>query len=189
MNMSGSIPSQLNFGSFVPTTNVWDIQQLQQLDIDPKLKELLVRLYQNVNNIALVLNTKDSGLYVLQEFLNGQVFFTNPDLNSTSAQSPVQRQVFRMVINFGALPNATTTSLPHGIDISTAMPSTFSFTRIYGVASQSSQMSFIPIPYSSATAVINNIELSVTDSDVIITTAIDYSAYDTCYVILEYLKF
>lgn len=67
---------QNNIGLFVPTTNVWDIQNLEEgKDITPALKELLVRLYQNINAISLALNLKDSGYYVQQEFLTGQVFF------------------------------------------------------------------------------------------------------------------
>jgi len=51
-------------GSFVPTTNVWDPSEIYSVDVtSPRFKELLVRLYQNVNLIAVVLNTKDSGYY------------------------------------------------------------------------------------------------------------------------------
>lgn len=182
--MSSSIPSQANFGSFVPTTNIWDIQQLQQLNIDPQLKELLVRLYQNINTISLSLNTRDAGYYVEQEFLNGQVFFPNPSLSSTTPQAPTMRQVFRKVINFGALPNATTATVAHGIEIQDF----YSFTRIYGTASDTTAMTYIPIPYSSAGAVISNIEISVDQNDVTISTSDDYSSYNVCYVILEYIK-
>lgn len=186
--MAGSINSQSNFGAFVPTTNVWDIGRIQEVDIkSPEFKELLVRLYQNVNNISLLLNIKDSGYYSLQEFINGQLFFPNPALDSTTPQSPSYRQVFRTVVNFGPLPNATTTSIPHNIQIDTVLPTNYSFTRIYGAATNPDQTSFLPLPYSSVTAG-SNIEMSVTDTDVVITTDADYSAYTNVYCVLEYIK-
>ena len=180
--MAGSTSSVANFGSFVPTTNIWEVQQLLDTDVDPKLKELLVRLYQNVNNISISLNTRDAGYYVNQEFINGQIFFPNPALDSTTPQTPTMRQVFRLVINFGALPNATTKSVAHGITITSG----FSFTRIYATATNPST-SFIPIPFSSPT-LNQNIKITVDATNVNITTAIDYTAYTICYVILEFIK-
>ena len=181
---NGSIPPNLNFGSFVPTTNVWEIQQIQDSELDPKVKEILIRLYQNMNLIALVLNTKDTGIYNLIEFVNGQVFFPNPALNSTTPQSPTQRQVYRLVVNFGALPNATTKSVAHGL----VLQSNWTVTRIYGAATNPST-EFIPIPYASATNVAHNIELNMDATDINIITGTDYSAYTVCYVIIEYLKY
>ena len=182
--MAGSIPSQLNFGSFVTTTNIWEIQQLQELNIDPKLKELLIRLYQNINTISLSLNTRDAGYYVQQEFLNGQIYFPDSTLNSTTAQAPTMRQVFRTVVDFGALPNAGSKTIPHNIDVQP----TFKFTRIYGTASKSDASVNIPIPFSSITAIANNIEIAVSITDVAIFTGIDYSAFTNCFVVLEYIK-
>ena len=181
--MSGPISSQSNFGSFVPTTNVWDIQQLQDLPIDPGLKELLVRLYQNINNIAVSLNTRDAGYYFTQEFINGQIYFPDPNLNSSTIQNPINRQVYRTVVNCEALPNTTTISVPHNVDVVDG----YSFTRIYGTATDPIGLTFIPIPYASAT-LINNIELSIDQTNVNITTGIDYSSYTTTYVVLEYIK-
>lgn len=170
-------------GAFVPTTNIWDVSQLYDVDVNtPQFKELLVRLYQNVNNIALVLNIKDSGYYVTSEFVNGQSFFPNPANNSTTATAPTLRQVFRTVVNFGALPNATTKSVPHHIPVTAG----FTFTRIYGAASDTTGGNYIPIPY--ATPVSNDIALDVNTTDVTITTADDRTNFTVCYVILEYIK-
>lgn len=182
--MAGSYPSQLNPGLFVPTTNVWDVSQIYALeDIDPQLQELLVRLYQNLNVMALALNLKDSGYYSIQEFLNSQAYFPDPALTSTSATTPVYRQVFRTVVNFGDLPNAGTKTVPHGIDIT----NTYSFTRIYAASSDQVALNYIPIPYASATLV-NNIEIFVDATNVIIITAADYSNFTLTYVVLEYIK-
>lgn len=179
--MAGSIPPTSSFGSFVPSTFIWEAQQIQSSNIDPNLKEVLIRLYQNLNQMCIVLNTKDSALYVQQEFINGQQFFPLPSLNSTTAKAPTMRQVFRIVVNFGTLPNAGTTSVAHGI----SQPA-WIMTRMYATATKSDFSEFIPIPYSSST-LNKNIELNADDTNVNITTAIDYSAYTTCFVILEYM--
>ena len=176
-----------NFGSFVPTTNVWDVAQLYEIDVtSPAFKELLVRLYQNVNLIALALNTKDSGIYDVNQFVNGQIFFPNPVNSSATQTTPEFRQVYRLVINFGALPNAGVKTVAHGIVVNTAT----TFTRIYGAASDTTAFSYIPLPYASVTAVGNNIELSVDATNVTIDTGTtNRSNYDTCYVVLEYMFF
>lgn len=173
-------------GAFVPSNYIWDVQQLYEVDVkSPEFKELLVRLYQNINNIALVLNIKDSGIYNTSQFVNSQIFFPNPALNSSTSQTPEFRQVYRTVINFGALPNTATKSVPHNITCTTST----SFTRIYACASKPTvAFGYLPIPYASATAVANNIELNVDATNVNITTAADYSAYTITYVILEYLQ-
>jgi hypothetical protein len=173
-----------NFGSFVPTTNVWDVSQIYQVDVtSPEFKELLVRLYQNVNLIATVLNTKDTGYYDVLEFVNGQIYFPDPALNSTSSTSPSYRQVFRTVVNFGALPNTGSKSVAHNIpDINDGV----TFTRIYATASDTTDFDYIPIPYASVSG--DDVELSVDATNVTITTASDRTAFNITYVVLEYLK-
>jgi len=179
-----SYNSQANLGSFVPSTFIWDMQQLQSTNVDPKLKELLVRLYQNVNSMQIVLNTKDTAYYSLQEIINGQLYFPTPGLDSTSSLQPQPRQVFRKTIDFGALPGgALVKTVPHNIEVDNG----YSITRIYGAATNSTQTSFIPLPFASP--VLNeNIKLEATNTSVVITTGIDRSAYTVCYVVLEYLK-
>lgn len=181
-------PLVSNVGSFVPTTNIWDVQQIYSTDVNSaEFKELLVRLYQNINNISMALNIKDVGYYPIEEFLNGQLFFPSPNLDPNTTEGTPFRQVFRTVVDFGTLSNNGVTSIPHNINIDTITPSEYSFTRIYGAASKPDQTSFIPIPYSS-TILAENISLSVTNTDIVITTAQDYSDYTICYIIVEYIK-
>lgn len=171
-------------GSFVPTTNIWDVGLLHEVDVNsPQFKELLIRLYQNVNTIALALNTKDSGYYVTSEFVNGQIYFQNPALNSLTTTLPTLRQVFRTVVNFGTLPNATTKSVAHNIPINAA----YSFTRIYATSSDQVALTYIPIPYASPTDA-DNIELNVDATNVNITTGSNRTNYTVTYVVLEYIK-
>jgi hypothetical protein len=180
--------AQINFpGLYVPTSNVWDSGQIEQTDANsPEFKQLIVRLYQNLNQIALSLNAKETGYYDTLELINGQQFFPNPAYSSQSSTAPVYRSVFRKVINFGALPNAATKSVPHGI-APIGLNSSFTFTRIYGTSSKTSTQNYIPIPYSSGT-LNKNIEINVDGTNVNITTSIDYSLYIVTYIILEYLR-
>lgn len=170
-----------NFGAFVPTTNVWDPREIYEVDITSMaFKELLVRLYQNLNNISINLNLKDTGYYVQEEFVNSQQFFENPTVVSTKPQDAVFRQVFRKVIDFGALPNTGVKTVAHNI----APTSSYSFTRIYGTASDQTGLNYIPLPYAGA----NPIELSVDATNVIVTTTSNRTNFNVTYIVLEYLK-
>ena len=173
------------YGAFVPTTNIWDVGQFMETDVKSvEFKELLVRLYQNVNNIALALNIKDTGMYDTTQFVNGQLFFPNPTTPITSAQSSNFRQVYRSVIDFGALPNTGPKAVAHGITCDART----SFTRIYGVATDPVGLTYIPLPYVDLGAG-GNIQLGVNNTHVNITTASGRSMYTICYVVLEYLLF
>lgn len=180
--------NRAEFGAFVSTTNVWDVSQLYAVEVtDPAFKELLVRLYQNVNNIALLLNLKDTGYYDTSEFVNSQSWFPNPAIAAMSPTLPYItsdfRQVYRKVINFGQLPNTGATAVPHMIPINNA----YTFTRIYGTASDTTGLNYIPIPYASP-VLVNNIELKVDATNVTIITGSNRSNFNITYVILEYIK-
>jgi hypothetical protein len=167
-----------NTGAFVPTTFVWDAGELADIDVtSDKFKEILVRLYQNLNMMQLNLNIKDSAFYDQSEFVNGQSFWPSSSVPSSQSDAINRRQAFRKVISFGALPNSTTKNVAHDIDITTG----FSFTRIYGCASDTANRVYRPIPNTSIT-------LSVTATNVVVTTTANFAAYDTTYVVLEYLK-
>lgn len=173
-----------NEGSFVQTTNVWDVSQIAEVDVtSPEFKELLVRLYQNINLIAINLNSRDAGYYTTNEFVNGQLWFPNPALSSQTGTYPANRQVLRKVINFGALPNAGTKAVAHNIPITAG----YTFTRIYGTASDTTGLNYIPLPYASPTLV-NNIELKVDGTNVTVITGSNRSNFNVAYIILEYIK-
>lgn len=181
-----------DYGLFVTTTQIWDVaSQLRDMNVNtPEFKELLVRMYMDLNRIALALNKKESGLYVTmpREFVDGNQWFSNPLYNSTTAVVPALRNEFRTVINFGALPNgavSTTKSVAHNISINTG----FTFTRIYGVASDSTGLQYIPLPFASP-VITDAIALSVTSTNVVVTVDAtkNYSNYTVCYIVLEYLK-
>jgi hypothetical protein len=175
-------------GAFIPTTNVWDTENEHIKDMDvtkPEFRELLVRLFQDLNRMALAVNNRDAGTYNVLPFVNGQTWFPKPGINpATQNTSQNVRPVYRKVINFGPLPAAGNTPIAHGITCTTAT----TFTRIYGVATKPTvPFSYIPIPYIDPAGA--NISLFVDNTNVNITVASDRSAYTICYVILEYLLY
>ena len=180
-------------GTFIPTTQVWDVTELKDVDVTkPEFKELLVRMYQNLNQMSITINNKESSYYDTSETVKGQSFFSNPNLNSTTSTTPESRQVHNKTINFGVLPNNATRSYAHGINITYG----YTFTRIYGcstrpggpVGGAAQVFSAIPLPYVDPGTPANGILLSVDAVNVNITTTANYSAYTTTYIVLEYIK-
>lgn len=124
---------------------------------------------------AIMINQRDIANYYPTEILNGQQWYLS--------SPPVQ--AFRKVINFGALPNNTTTSVAHGINFTTGS----ALTRLYGAATNPTSMSlsYLPLPYAHPTAS-NSIALNADGTNINIITGTNYSAYTICYVVIEYLK-
>jgi hypothetical protein len=169
-------PNQINYGSFVPTTNVWDVARLYDVDVNsPDFKELLVRLYQNVNNIAIVLNTKATGYYLNEEFVSGKLFF-NPASNN-----PLElRPGYIIAINTGAL-GAGVTTINHNVNVT----STLKWMFISGAATNTTTLVGYPLPYADASG--NNISVSVTATQIVINNASGVTFTDS-QVTLEYCK-
>ena len=137
------------------------------------LSDYLLRAAQAVNN-------RDISVYDIVARINGQQYFTPGD-------ATIFRSVYRLVVNFGALPNSTSKSVAHGITWTSAVPTIF--TRIYATATNTGTPGpAIPIPYINTTTPANSVQLDVTTTNVVITTGADYTAYDTCYVVLEYIQ-
>lgn len=147
---------------------------------DPEQRDIKLRQY--FNQIALALNTKDSGIYDAVETITGQSFL--PLFSSDTQANVTYRTVFRKVIDFGTLPAAGTTSVAHNIPIGSN--SSYSAIKIYGAATTPSS-SFIPLPYASPTLA-NNIELNLDATNVNVTVGTNRSAYTRCFIIVEYIK-
>ena len=166
-------------GAFIPSTFMWDVTAIYSMDINSQqFKELFVRLWQNIGLMAININLKDTGYYQKTEFLCGQKYFPNPSLTEMNANpEPIYRNVFRKVIDFGALPNTATQSVAHGITVT----KNFIWTRIYGAATDPVGLTGVAIPNM-------DIQITVDAVNVNITTAANYSADTVCYIVLEYLK-
>lgn len=174
------------YGAFLPLTEVFEIEDLDKIDINSaEFRDFLTRVRNIINNMAMLINIKDTGIYNPTEFVCGQIYYPNPALSSQTDKKPSPRQVFRKVVIFGALPNAGSKTVAHGITFPAA--NTISFTRIYGASSDLTAGSYIPLPYAAVTDN-NNIELKVDNTNVTITTGINRTAWTLTYVVLEYIK-
>jgi hypothetical protein len=175
---------QQDSGSFIATTNIWDVSEVYQVEgLTPQLKELLVRMYQNLNLMATAVDTKESGFYVQNEFVNGNLFFPNPYYSSKTATTPNMRQECMGTVYYPtALPSSGTATIPHNLPITAGT----TFTEIRG-SSTNPSLDGIPLPYASASG--DNIELSVDATNVYITTnSASWTSYTTTYIIVKYLK-
>lgn len=170
--------------SFLPSTFIWDIEKVRSSNLDPELKDLFIRLYQNLNQVCLVVNNKETSIYSTQETFAGNKYFPNYSLNTSSSKTPTLRESFRKTFLCGPLPNASSISIPHQIK----MNSSTSLVRLDIHATNDSGSSMIKIPYASTVSVNDNIEAEVTDTHIVITTAADKTAYTKCYIVIEVLK-
>ena len=124
-------------------------------------------LYQK---IATSLNSKEGGLYVPEEKTTGQQYF-NPD------NPQKNKNVYRMVVDFGALPNASAKSVFHDIN----WLASYRLTRAYGAATDPVNSLSISLPN-------DGICLETNATNVIVTTTSDLSAYTDTTITIEYTK-
>ena len=147
------------------------------------LKQLVVQLTQFVNNITIALNQKDTGIYDRTQFVCGQTYFPNPALTADTPQTPVYRQVYRQVFLTGPLPNTGILLIPHNIPITNI----YSFTRIYGTASDTTGLNYIPLPESFVSG--NIVDLAVNAVNIVIHTNFNASNFNLVYIVLEWLPY
>jgi len=157
----------------IATTNIFNLPEPSRVEGGDN-SNFLTQLYYALNSMSLLLNLKETGQYSPQEFTCGQQYkFGNKP-----------QQVVRKVIDFGALPNAGTKNVAHGITFNASTV----FTRIYGAATDPAGINYLPLPYASTT-LNNNIELKVDTTNVTVTTGINRAAFTKTYIVLEWLKF
>jgi hypothetical protein len=143
-------------------------------DQDQFLKQI-TDVYQKT---ARASNSKDVGTYELTELINGQKFFKT---QGPSDAWGVKNQIYRKVIECGALPNAGTTTTAHGL---TGVNNNWMFTRVYGVARDPANVIFITLPNSGA----HQVDVFVDATNVYLTTVADLTAFSYSFVVLEYWK-
>jgi hypothetical protein len=175
------MPLSSDNGLFLPNTKVFNPDQLgRELSQEERLSQVLTLQYLSYEDIAAVVNLKESAYYIPVEFVTGQQWFRQAN---GSPNNPFSFGV-RRVVNFGALPNTATKSVAHNITGIT--PGNFSWTNIKGAATDAAANG-LTLPFSSPT-LNENIKLTADATNVHVTTAIDYSAFTNCYIVLEYLK-
>ena len=181
-------------GLFIPTTQVWDPSEIYSAKgISEDLRDVLVKMYQNLNNMAMAINQKDTGIYPTDEFVCGQTFFPNPAYDSGTQVTPKLRQIWRTVVNFGALPvrvlpaTSAIKGVAHRIS---GVNSGTQFTRIYGCASKKTTTTYIPLPYVWPNDAKEDIAVFVDATNVTIVTGdtATWAGYDDTLVVLEYMR-
>lgn len=155
---------------------------LPEVNEDPKLFYEIMN--ERERSTADAINIKENATYITSEQQTAQSWF-NPSTASETSIRANTRGGFRMVVNFGALPNAGSKSVPHNIPITSA----YSATLVVGAATNPTATGtnpiWIPVPRVDAT---DPVAIYVTPTNVVITTITDLSAFTVCYVVLEYLK-
>lgn len=147
---------------------------------DEEISDVIEQLYKR---IADAVNKKAGALYSLQERGNFEQYSTTI-VNSQVSFSDVYRIVFDMVaLNGGPIAPGSTVTFPTNV---TGMTNG---THVYGCATDSSG-NILPLPYSSATLVTNQIEikLSNTAKTVTLINGSTQSALASATIVAEYLK-
>lgn len=140
----------------------------------PEFSQFLLKMSDYAREFAPAINQREICAYVANEIITGSTLFS--DLESQNV-----RPVFRKVVQFGALPNTTSKSVPHEIDVM----NTYQFIKILVIGNNPSATGTTPY----ATVLANkDSRVDITLSNIVITTTADYSAFTVCSVILEYTK-
>lgn len=160
-----------NFESYVPV-----------YDAAPKTwEEGMPFIVEQLKKLANAVNVREIGFLLDQELLAGKFFI--PGVNDVAGGGSSQqfRTVLRKVIDFGALPNTGTKSVPHGIFVD----ANFSLIQMWASATDPIALQALPIPYASATA---SIQMYMDATNINITTTSNVSAFTRCFVFIEYIQ-
>lgn len=170
-------------GQLIGTTQIYELGHGESRE------DFVSRLRNNLNNMVIAINDKESGLLSQEEILNGQLFY--PDytaVNSATTTSAQYRQVYRKVIPTGTLPNAGTSNTAHGLTfLPAAGNTTYRAIDYYGAATDPAGRIMIKLPYSSPT-LNQNISVHIDATNVVITTGINRTAFTDSHVVIEYIK-
>lgn len=130
-----------------------------------------------VKRINTVVNTKEGGLYVPQEVATFKLYFT---LNDANKFRNTYRKTFDMVdLNGGNINPGTTVSFAHSIGTIIAP------TDIFGTATTSAPIKYIPLPYVSAVEA-EEIQIYATSSNIVLVNGT--LTLTQCYITIEWLK-
>lgn len=140
-----------------------------ELSEDPKEMRFDINdLYQS---IASAVNNKIGGLYVPEEKINSEQYFDPSNLQKL-------KQVYRMTVDFGALPNTSSKSVAHNVS---GWNSSWRLTSAWGGASDPVNLQYLPIPN-------DGILLEINSTSVTVTTTSNRSAFTASTIVIEYTK-
>lgn len=170
-------------------TSPSDNQQLESYvpvyDVVPEnWEEARAFLVEQLKRLALAVNIREIGWFLDEELLSGKAFIPGTNNVASAGTSQTFRTVLRKVIDFGALPNAATKSVPHGINFD----ANFSLVFMGAYATNPTAFIAFPIPYADPILLVNHVALTMDATNVNITTGINYSAWTRCFVTIEYIQ-
>lgn len=171
-----SSSTEINTDSLIPENYIFP-------EGDPEEYDITLRQY--LNNIATAVNAKESGLYTDEEVLTGQKFY--PVYSTDRESNFFYRDVYRKVIDFGALPNNTTKNVAHGISTT----KDYSMVHMYGSATKTNAVfqEAIPIPFVNVPVPAQGVELKMDATNIKITTKLgNFNLYNRCFIVVEYIK-
>ncbi len=152
-----------NAQSFLPSTVVFSQ--------DPS--QFLIQLTNLYTQIARTINAREIAYYNTDQVTTGEVWYS--DSSSTTL-----RKGYRTVYTFGAISAGATSTQAHGLN------GVSQFTHIYGTA-LSANPDYRCLPYASATAADDQIELLVDASNIYIIVGASSPNITSATVVLEYL--
>lgn len=164
-----NIPNQQqDTGSNIPTTQIWDTQQIYSANLDDNLEELFVRMYQNLGLMADAINKKEFGYYLNQPLVNGKAFYNSAATAQVNSEEQL-RPNYRTVVNFPLISSGSNTQ-PHGLTIGP----TWQFTFIGGVANSYTFSSYFPLLYGDSSSGGILVNLDNINVNIINNTGIDF---------------
>jgi hypothetical protein len=173
----------INKGAYLPTTQIWDIGEKSS-------KDVLVKMYQDLSDMATMINNKETALFPRGEFLNGKRYFPDPALTSSSDKSPKMRQgyitslLWKDSTGVTTLPNAAIRKMAHGV---TCTASTV-ITNIWAGSTDPVAKKYIKLPFVADAG--DDIAIWADGTDVYIDTrATDRTNFTVTMVFMEYIKF
>lgn len=168
--MTIGIDSQ-NLESFVP---VYDAIPESWDQARPFIVEQLRKISDGVN-------IREIGWYLDQELLSGKAFIPGVN-NETGGTSQQFRQILRIVIDFGTLPNNTSKTVPHGITVD----DNFTLIQMYAAATDPINLISFPIPFAATST--GAVQMFMNATDILISTNTDRTSFTRCFVVIEYLQ-
>lgn len=157
----------------------WESTNINGCDI------LEIGAYNKIIGTWMGRRTNATGIWAVEKrgvFLEQSNFAYSTSEINTGATWIDGKPIYRKVVEIGVLPNATTKTVAHGIS------NLGRVIHLYGTF-VNSPYKWATIPWASTGASTgNNISCELDSSDVKVTTGVDRTMDDNCYVIIEYTK-
>ena len=179
--MSFDVGPDNTFTEFLPENYEWP----------EKTEDFIYQLKRRYRRIASSINSRDIGNYLAitpdvnnttttAEVLTGQQWYVLP--NPSQYSQTENRTPYRKVVRYPAALVVGLNTQAHGIAVGN--PTTFIFTRIYGVIQRQGAPNplFVPVPN-------DDIHLEVDNVNVLLTIPAAYVGFFCQGIVLEYLKF